>query len=137
MKKVLYLSLIITTTSIIAEDLDIILSKITKKREANLPQTTILATPSPMPQLVKKIDNNSTSDQNNTLLQAKEEQLKLTAIMNNSANINGKWYKIGDKIGSYKLKDIMDNAVYLQNNSEQKMLFFDQNHSKINITLGR
>ncbi len=119
-----------------AEDIDTILTKITTKRVSNIDSETILATPSPMPKLI--IENNkSIKDINTTLLKAKEENFKLIAIMNNSVNINGKWYKLGQKIGSYKLEDIMEDAVFLKNDQKEKMLIFDQNHSKINITVGR
>ena len=119
-----------------AEDIDTILSKITTKRVSKVKPETILATPSPMPKLIVE-NNKSNGDANATLLKAKEESFKLIAIMNNSANINGKWYKLGQKIGSYRLEDIMDDSVFLKNDHKEKILFFDQNQSKINITLGR
>ena len=131
-----HLTLLLFGAFINAEDLDTILSKITTKRVSNVESETILATPSPMPQLIVE-NNKSNGDANATLLKAKEESFKLTAIMNNSANINGKWYKLGQKIGSYRLEDIMDDSVFLKNDHKEKILFFDQNQSKINITLGR
>ena len=38
---------------------------------------------------------------------------RLTAIMNNSALINGKWYKLGDTIEGYKLLAINSKSVNL------------------------
>jgi len=131
-----HLTLLLFGAFINAEDLDTILSKITTKRVSNVESETILATPSPMPQLIVE-NNKSNGDANATLLKAKEESFKLTAIMNNSANINGKWYKLGQKIGSYRLEDIMDDSVFLKNDHKEKILFFDQNQSKISISLER
>ena len=131
-----HLTLLLFGVFINAEDIDTILSKITTKRVSNVEPETILATPSPMPKLI--IENNkSNGDSNTSLLKAKEESFKLTAIINNSANINGKWYKLGQKIGSYRLEDIMDDSVFLKNDQRERILFFDQNQSKINIILGR
>jgi len=131
-----HLTLLLLGVFINAEDIDTILSKITTKRVSNVEPETILATPSPMPKLI--IENNkSNGDSNTSLLKAKEESFKLTAIINNSANINGKWYKLGQKIGSYRLEDIMDDSVFLKNDQRERILFFDQNQSKINIILGR
>ncbi len=131
-----HLTLLLFGVFINAEDIDTILSKITTKRVSNVEPETILATPSPMPKLI--IENNkSNGDSNTSLLKAKEESFKLTAIINNSANINGKWYKLGQKIGSYRLEDIMDDSVFLKNDQRERILFFDQNRSKINIILGR
>ena len=137
MNKLTLITLLLATAISSGEDIDTILSKITTKRVSNVPEESILATPSPMPILVKKEYNNTSSDNNSTIIKAKEESFKLTAIMNNSANINGKWYKLGEKIGSYKLEDIMDDSVFLRSKDKEKIILFDQNRSKINIILGR
>ena len=138
-KKKTILALLLLGTLIYAEDIDTILSKITTKRVSKVATKTILATPSPMPKLIKSENNKSGSDndKNSTVFKAKEESFKLIAIMNNSANINGHWYKLGQKVGSFKLEDIMDDSVFLKNDHKEKILFFDQNRSKINIILGR
>jgi len=57
--------------------------------------------------------------------------------MNNSAFINGKWVKIGERIGSFELVDIMDDSVYLKDGNRTKLIFFKQNNGKIKITVGR
>ncbi len=118
------------------EDIDTILTKLPTKRVSKIAEETILSTPSPMPQLIVE-QNNSQSDTNGTVLKKHEEKFKLIAIMNGSANINGQWYKIGEKVGSYRLEDIMEDAVFLKNDKKEKILIFDQNNSKITITVGR
>ncbi len=135
-KKTTLYTLFLFTALLFGEDIDTILTKITKKRVSHTPPELILATPSPMPKLIKS-DENSSKDKNVSSLKAKEINFKLIAIMNNSANINGRWYKLGQKVGSYTLEDIMDDSVFLKSGQKEKILFFDQNRSKINIILGR
>lgn len=55
--------------------------------------------------------------------------LTISAIMNNSAMINGSWYKLGDKIGRYKVKEIHRNSVLLAN-SEKKILLSTKSGSQ-------
>ena len=138
-KKTTLYTLFLFTALLFGEDIDTILTKITKKRVSHTPPESILATPSPMPKLIKSDENSSKSskDKNISSLKAKEINFKLIAIMNNSANINGHWYKLGQKVGSYTLEDIMDDSVFLKSGQKEKILFFDQNRSKINIILGR
>jgi len=136
MKKRLLILWLLFGVMLYGEDIDTILTKLPTKRVSKIAEETILSTPSPMPQLVVE-QNNSQSDTNNTVLKMQEEKYKLIAIMNGSANINGQWYKIGEKIGSYRLEDIMEDAVFLKNDKKEKILIFDQNNSKITITVGR
>ena len=137
MKKRQLTLLLLLGVLLYAEDIDTILSKITTKRTSKVASESILKTPSPMPKLIKSEENSSKSDTNSTTLKAKEESFKLIAIINNSANINGQWYKLGQMVGSYRLEDIMEDSVFLKNDHKEKILFFDQNRSKINITLER
>ncbi len=136
MKKRLLILWLLFGVMLYGEDIDTILTKLPTKRVSKIAEETILSTPSPMPQLVVE-QNNSQSDTNGTVLKMHEEKFKLIAIMNGSANINGQWYKIGEKVGSYRLEDIMEDAVFLKNDKKEKILIFDQNNSKITITVGR
>ena len=52
----------------------------------------------------------------------KRTKLYLKAIMNNSALINGKWRKINDKIGSYKLSKIDNTSVVLTSSGKKIVL---------------
>lgn len=140
MKNIIKIPLIVLifTGASVGEDIDTILSKLPSKREATLSKDAILKTPSPMPELIIT-EKNSTNgnDGNKSMLKVKEEHYKLIAIMNNSANINGKWYKVGQKIGSFEVADIMDDSVFLKSSQKEKILFFENSANKINITLGR
>ena len=46
----------------------------------------------------------------------------LGVIMNNTAMINGRWYKIGDKISGFTLKQIERNSVLLVRNNRKVYL---------------
>lgn len=48
--------------------------------------------------------------------------LKLSAIINNSALINGKWYKLGDKIDYYKIAKINNQSVTLKYKTRTRVL---------------
>jgi len=131
------LILILGISAINGEDIDTILSKLPTKREGSLPKISILETPSPMPELIVTDQNNTDNGDSNTTLKVKKEHYKLIAIMNDSANINGQWYKVGQKIGSFELTDIMDDAVFLKSPQKEKILFFENRVNKINIKIGR
>jgi len=139
MKKIFaFLLVVVSINYLFGDEIDDIINKINNKREAKLPKKIIESTVSPMQKLVVKDNNSSKNDSNSTgVVINKESNFVLKAIMNNSANINGQWVKIGQKIKGFKLVDIMDDSVYLTDGNKSKMVFFDQNISKINIKLGR
>lgn len=138
MKKItIYLFIPLLAINLYSDEIDDIVSKINTKREVKLPKEKLTKIDSPMPKLVIIENNNTLSDGNGTMLKQKNITLKLKGIMNNSANINGKWFKVGQIVEGYKVSDIMDDAVYLKDGNKSKMLFFEQNSSKIKITIGR
>lgn len=53
-----------------------------------------------------------------------EEPLRLRALMNKSALINGKWYKIGDPIRTYTLSEIKPTSVLLTGKKNKKLILF-------------
>jgi hypothetical protein len=63
-----------------------------------------------------------------------EEPLRLSAIMNQSVLINGKWYKVGDNIRTFSLTEIKPNSVLLTGKKDQKLiLFLAKQNSNIKI----
>jgi hypothetical protein len=58
--------------------------------------------------------------------------LKLSAIINNSALINGKWYKLGDIINNYKISKIDNNSLTLKYKTKTKILTTASN-AKLNF----
>jgi len=47
----------------------------------------------------------------------------LNAIFSNKAKINGKWYKLNDEIGDFKLFKISNKSVIINNGHSKKELF--------------
>lgn len=64
-----------------------------------------------------------------------EEPLRLQALMNKSALINGKWYKSNDTVRGYTLSEIKQNSVLLIGKKSQPLILFlskSNNSIKIN-----
>jgi len=75
-----------------------------------------------------------TSSSNKTALKpkiAKRKGLNLDAIMNRSALINGRWYKVNDKIGAYTLSSINGTSVVLSN--KKKSIMLSTNSKNLNL----
>lgn len=49
----------------------------------------------------------------------------LKAILNKKAFINNAWYGVGETVGEYKLKNIYDNGIVLENGKITKTLKLD------------
>ncbi len=63
-----------------------------------------------------------------------EEPLRLQALMNKSALINGKWYKLNDTVRNYNLAEIKQSSVLLSGNKSQPLILF-LSKSNHNITI--
>jgi hypothetical protein len=63
-----------------------------------------------------------------------EEPLRLQALMNKSALINGKWYKVNDAVRSYNLSEVKQSSVLLSGNKGQPLILF-LSKSNNNITI--
>ena len=59
---------------------------------------------------------------------------RLYAILNNKAKINRKWYKLGSKVGSYRLVDICNNCVKLKKGRKTLTLYIKRKSRKIKIS---
>lgn len=53
-----------------------------------------------------------------------EEPLRLQGLMNKSALINGKWYRINDTVRSYTLAEIKPSSILLSGAKGQKLILF-------------
>ena len=120
-----------------SDEIDTIISKINEKRDSQLPKNKISSVVSPMPKVII-LDKNNSSESNKTIMVIKkdEDTFILSAIINNSALINNKWIKLGEKVNGYKLSDIMDDSVYLVDNNKSKLIFFKQKNAKIKLSIG-
>ena len=125
-----------------ANNVDEMVSKINSKRASSIDKERLISIQSPMVKVVEK----STSDKNittttlkskPTVLKEEDEIYNLTGIMNNRAFINGKWLKVGNRVGRYKLIDVMEDSVYLKDGNRTKLIFFKQNSGKIKIRMSK
>ncbi len=60
---------------------------------------------------------------------------KLYSIFNDKAKINGRWYKIGSKVGSYRLVSINSNSVLLRKRNRQLRLYLSKRKRKLIHTI--
>jgi hypothetical protein len=61
--------------------------------------------------------------------------LKVTAILNNSALIDGRWLKVSDSVRGYKIRAIETTNVLLQNKEQKLKLFIKEKNDKIKIQI--
>jgi len=59
------------------------------------------------------------------------KHLVLGAILNNSVMINGKWYKLGDKVNEYEISQINGNSVLLRKQKKQLVLSTKSTSNKL------
>ncbi len=64
----------------------------------------------------------------------KPRPAKLTAIFNQKAFINGKWYEKGDSISEGKLVNIQSERVYLKQGDKTKVLLLKHKNKLLQIT---
>ena len=61
------------------------------------------------------------------------KKLHLSMIMNQSAKINGKWYKIGDTIYGYKIVNVELSKVTLDYHKKNYLLSTDSENKNLNF----
>ncbi len=107
---------------------DAIFEQISKKREGPSDKAlSKVATPFVNKTVLKIIkDKNATK--------RKRIVLKLYGIIDNKANINKKWYKIMDKVYSYRLVKIKDTSVVLKQKKKKLEIFFRKKNDKIQFS---
>jgi len=80
---------------------------------------------------IVKIDDSSEVSDTNSSAKSNDSSIKpvfsdlsfrLSMIMNNSALINGKWYKVDDLVNKYKITKISKSAVTLKQNAITKVI---------------
>ncbi len=63
----------------------------------------------------------------------KKSGFVLEAIMNKSAKISGKWYKLHGEVHGMKIISVRDNYVWLKNDEFRKKLILGSKNEKISI----
>jgi hypothetical protein len=68
------------------------------------------------------------------VVKAVEEPLRLEALMNQAALINGKWYRLNGSVRNYSLSEIRSSSVMLRGNKgEPLILFLTKNNNNIKL----
>ena len=63
----------------------------------------------------------------------KKKGLSVTMLMNSSALINGKWYKVGDKVSGYKVSKMDSTSVLLTKKSKKLLLSTNSKNKNLNF----
>ena len=61
---------------------------------------------------------------------------QITAVLNHAAFINKKWYRVGDKLGVYKVTHVGKSSVTLKSGREVKQLVIPQKKKKFKMFKG-
>ncbi|MCD8213119.1 MAG: hypothetical protein LUC34_03560 [Campylobacter sp.] len=73
------------------------------------------------------------TEQNLTAPVVESKSLALKAIMQNRANINGKWYNVGDIIDEYHITKITHSKVTMIKNNEKQELALTNGSKNVSI----
>ncbi len=73
----------------------------------------------------------TSSDKNRVI--KKKSSLSVTMLMNSSAMINGKWYRIGDTVSGYKIAKIDTTSVLLTKKSKKLLLSTNTKSKNLNF----
>ncbi len=63
----------------------------------------------------------------------KKSSLSVTMLMNSSAMINGKWYRVGDTINGYKVSKMDKDSVLLTKKSKKLLLSTNSKSKNLNF----
>jgi len=79
------------------------------------------------------VPNGAIASSSNKIAKKKvvKKGLSLDAVMNHSALINGRWYKVNDKVGAYTLSSVDRTSVVLTN--KKKSLMLSTNSKNLNL----
>jgi len=69
----------------------------------------------------------------NSTLVKKKKSLSVTMLMNSSAMINGKWYRVGDTINGYKVSKMDKDSVLLTKKSKKLLLSTNSKSKNLNF----
>ena len=79
------------------------------------------------------VPNKTTASSNTKKVIKKKRTLSVTMLMNSSAFINEKWYKVGDKVRGYKVSKIDSSSVLLTKNKKKLLLSTNSKNKNLNF----
>jgi hypothetical protein len=129
------LSLSLCATSLSHKEISKMVSKI-KKERTGIDLSTLDKTPNPFPIMEKIAEKEIQVEKKAEVLKKIVVNHQLTAILNHRAFIDGKWYKVGERVGAYKLIHIDKDKVILKGQKERRELVIPQREKKFKIFKG-
>ena len=81
-----------------------------------------------LPKATTKSDQNATSYSNS-------RGFMLKAILLNKANINGKWYQVGDMVDDYKIIGVQNSKVVIAKDDEKQELTLKNGSKNVGIKI--
>ena len=75
------------------------------------------------------------TDQNLSIITQASKGLSLKAILLNKANIDSKWYAVGDIVDGYKIANITRNSVFLVKGDEKQELILKNGSKNVEIKI--
>ena len=109
---------------------DKIFEKITEKR-SGLSDIELSSIKNPFKQEPIK----TVTDQNLSIITQASKGLSLKAILLNKANIDSKWYAVGDIVDGYKIANITRNSVFLVKGDEKQELILKNGSKNVEIKI--
>lgn len=82
---------------------------------------------------IKKSNTSSVANNASPSTVKKKKALSVTMLMNSSALINGKWYRVGDKVNGYKISKIDLKSVLLTKNKKKLLLSTNSKSKNLNF----
>jgi len=119
----LYILIALSTTSLFSGSLSsseiVKMVQEIKKERKGISLSTLESTGKPF---IIKVPKKKESVKVNGVVKKVEVVYTLKAILNKAAFIDGKWYKQGDKFGSYKVGHVSSDSVLLKSSNGNKKL---------------
>jgi hypothetical protein len=131
----LIVSLSLCASSLSREKITEMVTKI-KVERAGIDIETLENTPNPFPIIKPSEVGVQVADEPQKIVTKVKASHNLTAILNHRAFIDGKWYKLGDNLGSYRVESISRNSVTLRSANESKKLIIAPRKKKFKMFKG-
>jgi len=135
---IILLPLLLYSSSLSHQEITKMVNKI-KGERAGISLELLEKTPNPFAIVKKEVAPKKVKQQikiQKPIAVVPTESYKLTAILNHAGFINKKWYRVGDKIGSYKVIHIGKSSATLKRGDEFKRLAIPKRVKKFKLFKG-
>ena len=140
MKKLWIIGVILFAISLEAfslskEEITNMVSKI-KKERLGIQLITLESTPNPFAIRKQVVKKKKVEKVKEVVKLKKTFTHQLTAILNHAGFIDGKWYRVGDKLNLYTITFVGTKSIVLKNGKEHKILKIPELEKKFKILKG-